>query len=180
MEINNIKEGINQLEEFFIQRLYDIVTNRSAKVIVWEEVFNDGAELNKDTIIQVWKSNSKLGEVTRSGYPAILSACWYLDHLSSPGGDWEKFYACEPYEYVESEYKKNILGGEACMWTEVVDATNILQRIWPRTSAIAGILWSREYRLSLMKAKHRMEEHTCRMVNRGIPAQPPNGPGFCA
>lgn len=178
IKINNITEGINKLQEIFIQQLYDIVTNRSAKVIVWEEVFNDGAQLNDDTIIQVWKSNKKLGEVTRSGYTGILSACWYLDHLST-GGDWKKYYTCEPYEYVKAKDRENILGGEACMWAEVVDATNMLQRIWPRASATAEVLWSREYPMGYSKAQHRMEEHVCRMNKRGIPAQPANGPGFC-
>jgi hypothetical protein len=72
-----------------------------------------------------------------------------------------------------------ILGGESCMWSEVVDDSNIIQRIFPRASAAAEKLWSPFYVNDYKEAQTRLEEHYCRMRNRGIQAQPPNGPGFC-
>lgn len=129
--------------------------------------------------------NKLILQVTKAGYRALLSSCWYLDHLAN-GGDWKKFYECNPSDFLqfrteaESEkHKKLLLGGEACMWSEVVNQFNIQSRVWPRASATAEKLWS-WHRGDTDEAAGRLEEHTCRMNRRGIAAQPPNGPGFCS
>lgn len=117
--------------------------------------------------------------VTNSGYQAILSSCWYLDYLSN-GGDWQKYYLCDPNDFPGDEQQQSlVIGGTACMWAESVDDTNVLQRIFPRVSAAAEKLWSQENVNDMNDAARRLEEHACRMRARGIPAQPPNGPGFC-
>lgn len=170
-----------QLEEVFIQKIVDMVDELKTNSIVWQEVYVNGVKLPTKTVVHVWTGDRfrLLDRITREGRPALLSSCWYLDHLST-GGDWKKFYMCDPHDFSGStEQRKLVLGGEACMWSEVVDNSNILQRIFPRACAAAEKLWSEQSVKDLDDAAERLEEQYCRMNHRGIPAQPPNGPGLC-
>ncbi|CAH1126047.1 unnamed protein product [Ceutorhynchus assimilis] len=172
------------LESYYIQKVIDIVDEIPFSSVVWEEVFENGVTLPNKTIVHVWKDfgtpwNQTLYEVTADGKFALLSACWYLDHLSN-GGDWTKFYQCDPTNFGGSEEQLALLlGGEACMWAEAVNEYNVVQRIFPRASATAEKLWSNNDNYDLEEVARRLEEHTCRMNRRGIAAQPPNAAGFC-
>lgn len=87
------------------------------------QVFDNGVQLTRDTVVHVWTGDQKrkLSVVTKAGFPALLSACWYLDHLAT-GGDWEKFYRCDPLAFPSTiEQQRLMIGGEACMWGESVD-----------------------------------------------------------
>lgn len=188
-----------RLEEFYIQKLIDKVSSLKINSIVWQEVYTNGVRLPKGTMVHVWTGDQKkllakvwwesfyfaynqtkfYFQITHDEFPALLSTCWYLDHLST-GGDWVKFYKCDPHDFVGTDHQKSlVLGGEACMWSEVVDDANILQRIFPRVCATAEKLWSPANVDVVDEAMKRLEEHYCRLRQRNIPAQPPSGPGFC-
>ena len=60
-----------------------------------------------------------------------------------------------------------------------MDATNLVSRVFPYGCAIAERLWSPRNVTSAEKAAPRIHEHRCRMLARGLPAEPANGPSFC-
>lgn len=180
--LDNQMKTFNDLEEYYIQRVVDIADSVNVSSIVWQEVYTNGVRLPNKTVVHIWLGDPSplLSRITRNGLQAILSTCWYLDHLKT-GGDWTDFYRCDPHNFPgTAAQKKLVIGGEACMWSEVVDKTNVVQRIFPRACATAEKLWSsRAGSSDIAHASRRLEEHTCRMQARGIPAQPPNGPGVC-
>ncbi|XP_021035771.1 beta-hexosaminidase subunit beta [Mus caroli] len=175
MKRKGFGSDFRRLESFYIKKILEIISSLKKNSIVWQEVFDDKVELQPGTVIEVWKSEHysyELMQVTGSGFPAILSAPWYLD-LISYGQDWKNYYKVEPLNFEGSEKQKQlVIGGEACLWGEFVDATNLTPRLWPRASAVGERLWSPKTVTDLENAYKRLAVHRCRMVSRGIAAQP--------
>jgi len=179
----NMTGDYHKLESIYIKKLLDIVSSYPTKngYIVWQEVFDNGVEVKNDTIIHVWKGQWEweMAKVTGRGLRAILSSPWYLNYISY-GSDWTKYYLAEPLDFYGSEdQKKLVIGGEACMWDEFVNSVNLTPRLWPRASAVAERLWSPREARNTHEAKARIQEMECRLLQRGYPVEPINGPSFC-
>ena len=108
-----------KLEEYYILKVIEIAKELNKRPVVWQEVFDNGADLDADTIVHVWKLNnweSELFNVTKRGYQSILSSCWYINKISY-ATDWHKYYNCDPHGFKGSvEQKELVIGGEATMW----------------------------------------------------------------
>lgn len=89
-----------------------------------------------------------------------------------------------------------VLGGEAAIWGEMIDGSQLLNTVWPRAAATAERLWSPQHVNDVEAAKTRLAMFRCLLLERGIPAgvldfskasqygrpvagQPPSGPGSC-
>ena len=184
MEKMGIK-GYKKLEEYFMQKLVNIVDNLKKSYIVWQEVYDNGLVLNKDTVVHVWMGNAvdewrlELKNVTASGFRTILSSPWYLNYIHY-GPDWTVLYKEEPMSFSDDpKLQQLMLGGELTMWTEFVDGSNFMSRTWPRGAAVAERLWSDRTVNNTGTALPRIREHACRMQSRGLRIEPINGPGFC-
>ncbi|KAG7257861.1 hypothetical protein CRUP_000024 [Coryphaenoides rupestris] len=154
-----------KLESFYIQKLLDIVTTTQKGYMIWQEVFDNGVKLKPDTLIHVWKGNQQqyqdeMARVTSSGYQTLLSTPWYLNRISY-GQDWTSFYKADPQNFTGTDAQKElVIGGEACMWGEYVDATNLT----PRLCVVAERLWSAKDVTDVNDAYSRLVRHRCRMV----------------
>ncbi|GLD51673.1 beta-hexosaminidase subunit beta [Lates japonicus] len=121
---------------------------------------------------QDWQKYYKVEPLNFNGYQTLLSTPWYLNRISY-GQDWHGYYKADPQDFKGTEeQKKLVIGGEACLWGEYVDATNLTPRLWPRASAVAERLWSAKEVTDISDAFNRLSMHRCRMVERGIPAEP--------
>ena len=138
MHDHNLKDTA-ALQAYFNQKLLQILTKHGKKMIGWDEVLTP--DLPKDVVVQSWRGVDSLAAGAKQGYAGILSAGYYLDHIDPAS----THYSVDPVPATSDltpEQAARVLGGEACMWSEYVEARTIDSRIWPRTAAIAERLWS--------------------------------------
>lgn len=95
-----------------------------------------------------------------------------------PFKTWEVMWSHEPAEATSPESEHQIMGGEACMWSEQVDAANLDAVVWPRAAAVAERLWSPKTNTDQGAAKRRLAQHRERLVTRGVSASPIH-PYYC-
>jgi hexosaminidase len=129
------------IQVYFNQRLLQIVQKYGKTMVGWDEILVPG--LPTDAVIQSWRGQKSLSDAASKGYRGILSWGYYLDHLSPAS----LHYAVDPLGGPDAanltpEQASRIMGGEACMWTELAGPETVDSRIWPRTAAIAERLWS--------------------------------------
>jgi hexosaminidase len=179
-------KSYEELESFFIQKMYGKLQSLDKSYLFWQEVFDNQDKLDQETsVINVWKWYGErnwpeeLQKVTTAGFRAVLSAPWYLNYIHY-GPDWTTYYESDPHGFNGTERQKElILGGSACMWTEYVDGSGIMPRTWPRASAVAERLWSDANVKDTRRALPRIRRMQCLMQKRGLRVEPINGPSFC-
>lgn len=131
-------DGTSELQAHFLERMRAILEDLGKETVVWG---GPGAALPGEAVVQVWRRRESLEETLRDGGRALRSRGYYLD-LNRSAAD---HYRVEPLPDrwdLPRGARGRLLGGEAAMWSEHVDAGTVDSRIWPRAAAVAERLWS--------------------------------------
>eukprot|EP00039_Didymoeca_costata_P008632 m.114452 g.114452 ORF g.114452 m.114452 type:complete len:1152 (-) comp14167_c0_seq1:6-3461(-) len=186
------KESVVDLQARFEQQYLRIVGKQQKRPIVWADTFQQvPSVLGKDVVVEIWDNLTLLDEAIKAGHDAILALGWYLDRQVPVDNathwfwldTWADMYMVDPVNMKNGSGYGTVLGGEANMWTEQVDASSLNARVWPRTCAVAERLWSpipgasrnasnSADKTILESAATRLAYHRCRMSSRGIPVGP--------
>lgn len=138
MKDNAIKDN-HQLQAYFNNRILKILTKHGKKMIGWDEILHE--DMPKSIVIHSWRGKEALYKSAKEGYNTILSNGYYIDLIQPASFHYMNDPVPADAPLTEEE-KKNILGGEATSWAELVTPETVDSRIWPRTAAIAERLWS--------------------------------------
>lgn len=152
-------------------------TSEKNLIILWSSQLTNPEHIEKYLptdryIIQTWvPSNDTLPkQLLSQGYNIIFSTknAWYFDH-----GFWgaTQYYPWATVYKNRIPQEPGVLGGEACLWSEIIDENSLDNRIWPRAAALAERLWA-DPNITPTLAQNRMYRHRDRLVARGLNADP--------
>lgn len=120
-----------ELQAHFTGFILEVLEANDKRGIGWEEVVH--GKPPSTTFIQPWIKPSS--DAIFTGYPVIASTGYYLDHFL-----WAEEYAGVPPKSMTCS--NTIVGAEACIWSEVMNADNVEAIIWPGALGLANLFWS--------------------------------------
>jgi len=143
------------LQAYFNKRIQAILKKHGKRMVGWDEILRE--DLPRDIVVQSWRGQESLARAAKQGFAGILSNGYYIDLMYGAAAH----YAVDPLEKEAaalSEAEKTlILGGEACMWAELISPETVDSRIWPRMAAIAERFWSPQETKDVADMYRRLE-----------------------
>ena len=152
----------------FYQHVVETLSGLGKRAIGWDECLHEG--LRQDSVIQAWRGIEARDAALRAGHDCVVSAPYYLDlfypadvHFafdpaSATKAD-EQGIADHPglahvregltwmsgfgeFPDLPERPGGRVLGGEACLWSELVTNELLDVRLWSRMPAIAERFWN--------------------------------------
>ena len=157
-----------ELQFYFTNRVSNYLASRGKKLMGWNEILNNN--LNIDAICQYWFGDFDLVlDDIKNGRKVVMSdrSAVYLDYSHS-NLPLDKTYEYDPIPLeLEEKYRKNILGIEACLWTEFVSNSKQVERqSFPRLIAIAETGWSLKENKNFESFRNRVNSYLKRLNYR--------------
>lgn len=177
----------NELQSWFISRIGEHVAARGRRVFGWDDILEGDAP--SGAVVASWRGMTGAVTAARRGFDVV--SCpddqVYLDYRQSEDPrepipfavplTLRDAYAFDPVpEELTPDQAARVLGGQANIWTEHMDAPRIVDYYaFPRLCAIAEALWSPKER-SYEDFLPRLEAHLRRLDAIGVEYRPHQGP----
>lgn len=135
--------GVDGLQNYFIKEMADYARSLGKEVMAWDDAFisSEPQELLY-TYWRDWKSTQP-AKITQEGYPLIFME-WGRFYLSATPSDahLESLYGFEFEPQFKGIVKSNVIGFQACVWTEMIpNETKLGHHLFPSLQAFAELAW---------------------------------------
>jgi hexosaminidase len=164
-----------ELQSYFIKRIGKVLHSKGRQLAGWEEIMEGGAPAG--AIVMSWHGTRPGIVAAGRGHDVVMlptSHCFF-DYYQSllPGqpkanGRYiplEKVYNFEPLpSELTAEQSSHVLGAYGCLWTEYMPTCRGIEYMaFPRTCAMAEVLWSPRERRDLVSFRARLQTHFQRL-----------------
>ena len=158
-----------ELQSYVTRRIEAFLNSKGRNIIGWDEILEGG--VTKTATIMSWRGTKGGIAAAKSGNHVIMTPndyC-YLDYYATKdtqneplaiGGfvPLEKSYSFNPYESLELEMHKYIIGVQGNLWTEYITTFDHAQyMLLPRIAALAEVGWTygkKDYQDFLQRMRH--------------------------
>ncbi len=167
------KEGLKdakELQSYFIKRIEQILIAKNKKLIGWDEILEGG--LAPEATVMSWRGMNGGIAAAKMGHKVVMTPTHhcYLDLYQGDPAIEPQTYSmlrlrdCYNFEPVpEGVDPLLVLGGQGNLWTEsVVTLRHAEYMTWPRSLALAEVLWTPKDNKDWNGFIPRMEEHFVR------------------
>ena len=165
----------NELQAWVVNHFVDYLKARGKHAVGWEEVLAGG--IADGVMVQSWRKTALAVRAAESGHDVISSPLPYT-YFSVPASadetivyrypaakygpgrliSVEKAYSFDPLQGLPQALWPRVVGSESCNWTEGTrDYANLKAKMWPRTAALAEVLWTGKDRPGCADFLKRME-----------------------
>ena len=183
------------LQAWITSHFVRYLERKGRRAVGWDEIL--AGDVPRSAIGMTWRMSAKGGakthfvsaaEAVGKGHDMVMtpSARCYLSSPQFATGDpypyyslWaktltlEKAYAFDPEEGIAEADCGHIIGGQASVWGEsVFTAFDFEWKAWPRTCAIAEVLWLGDAKPGYGDFLKRMRAHRPRLIAQGINCAP--------
>lgn len=136
-------QGVDELQNRFVRIMTDYLKAKGKKVMGWDDAFLEADP--QDLVYTYWRDwvADRPGKITSKGYPLVFME-WSHFYLSATPSD-ESLSSLYNFE-LEPEFpgivKRNMLGFQACVWTELIpNERKFGQHVFPSLQAFSELAW---------------------------------------
>jgi hexosaminidase len=164
-----------QLQTWFNRRIEDFLASKGRRLIGWDEILEGG--LTPGAAVMSWRGTAGGIAAAEGGHDVVMSPTshCYFDYAQARGPNEPEsiggfiplaaVYAFEPVppSLAESN-RRHILGAQGNVWTEFIGTPQDVEYFaFPRTVALAEVLWSPSESRNFDEFRRRLEHHLKRL-----------------
>ena len=185
----------HSLHPWITRHFAEFLAKRGRRVIGWDDIVI--GDVPKNVIAMCWHDQRLpgdrfllAGEIAAKGYDVVQTPGWacYFDYPQGRlkddpyqylgGGDilgptLERVYTFDPCANVPESARRHVLGAQCNNWSEYTwNEYDLAWKMWPRTCALAEVLWTGEARPGYADFKRRMTVHRSRLIAHHVNCAP--------